>query len=85
MKTVSFSLTVPKSPTLFCASLAETEVEKKKFQFWGSDFNLAEILQMAFAKAVLKFAYFHSHFKNCRLNSSGWFGKQDTFQGMGKE
>lgn len=31
------------------------------FQSWGGDFNTAEILQMTLAKAVLKFAYSHSH------------------------
>jgi len=68
MKTASFSLSVPKSSALIYAFLAETERGESKFLSWGSDFNLAQIIHMTFAKAVLKFACFHSRSKNCKLN-----------------
>lgn len=86
MKTASFSFSVPKLPTLFCASIAEPARKTPlMFQSWSNDFKPAEILQMTFAKAVLKFPYFQAPCKNCKFNYSGRFGKQYIFPGMGKE
>lgn len=85
MKTASFSFSVPKLPTLFFVSIAETARKNPPiFPSWHSDFKPAEILQMTFAKAVLKFPYFQSPCKNCKFNTVDGLESNTYFQEWGK-